>query len=151
MKQSVRSERSDPMTPSKAPLPFLGTWKLVKSESSHPHLPHPTGGITTFTQEEDTIQYSNEGIWSNGQTVKVSADLQLDGTWRPVTGSMLADSLSSHRLEDGSVETAMQKGGVSVGTNRLKVSDDGQSLTTHWELAGPGGIPIIWNLTLERQ
>jgi hypothetical protein len=41
------------MTPSKAPLPFLGAWKLTTTESSRPDLPHPASGLTTFTQEED--------------------------------------------------------------------------------------------------
>jgi hypothetical protein len=60
------------MAPSKASLAFLGTWKLVKCECSQPNLPHPISGITTFTEEEDAIHYSNDGAWSNGRTVKVS-------------------------------------------------------------------------------
>jgi hypothetical protein len=30
------------MTPTEAPLPILGTWTLMKAESSRPDLPHPT-------------------------------------------------------------------------------------------------------------
>jgi hypothetical protein len=113
------------MTPSKAPLPFLGTWKLKKCETSHPELPHPTSGITTFTQEKDAIHYSNDGVWSDGRNAKVTADLQADGAWYPVKGSLIADSLSI-RLENGSLEAKMRKGGVDVGktTPRIRPTDE---------------------------
>lgn len=139
------------MTPSKAPLPFLGTWKLMKCETSRPDLPHPASGITTFTEEEDAIRYTNDGVWSDGRTSKVTADLLLDGTWCQVTGSLLVDSLSFRHLEDGSFEAKMKKGGVDVGTTRSKVSADGRSSTGHWEILGPDGTTVTWTTTSERQ
>ena len=139
------------MTPSKATLPFLGTWLLTKCESSRPDLPHPASGITTFTQEEDAVHYSNDGTWSDGRTAKVSAIVNMDGSWSPVTGSLLSDSLSFRRLEDGSFEAKMKKGGVDVGTSRSTVSADGRVMTAHWEIAGPGGTTISWKTTSERQ
>ena len=139
------------MTPSKAPLPFLGTWKLTKCESSQPDLPHPTSGITTFTQEKDAVHYSNDGVWSDGRKAKVTAVLQMDGTWCPVKGSLLADSLSIRRLENGSLEAKMRKGGVDVGSSRSTYSADGRIMTGHWEIVGPGGKTVTWKMTSERQ
>ena len=139
------------MTPSRAPLPFLGTWKLTKCETSRPDLPHPTSGITTFTQKEDAVHYSNEGVWSDGRTAKVGAVLQMDGNWSAVTGSLLADSLSFRTLGDGSFEAKMKKGGVDVGTSRSTVSADGRIMTGHWEVVGPGGTSLTWKTTSERQ
>jgi hypothetical protein len=138
------------MTPSKAPLPFLGTWKLTKCESSRPDLPHPTSGTTTFTQKEDGIHYSNEGVWSDGRTAKASAVLQPDGSWCPITGRLMTDSLSLH-LGSGSVEAKMRKGGVDVGTNRSTFSADGRTMTGHWEIVGPGGTTMTWKTTSERK
>ena len=139
------------MTPSKARLPFLGTWRLTKCESSRPDLPHPTSGITTFTQKEDAVHYSNDGVWSDGRPAKVSAVLQMDGNWSPVTGSLLADSLSFRSLGDGSFEAKMKKGGVDVGTSRSTVSAVGRIMTGHWEVVGPGGTSLTWKTTSERQ
>jgi hypothetical protein len=139
------------MTPSKAPLPFLGTWKLTKCESSHPDLPHPASGITTFTQEEDAVHYANEGIWSDGRTTKVTAILKMDGTWCPITGSLLADSLSFRHLGDGSFEAKMKKGGIDMGTTQSTVSPDGRTMTGHWEIVGPGDTTVSWKTTSERQ
>jgi hypothetical protein len=139
------------MTPAKAPLPFLGTWKLAKCETSHPDVPHPSGGITTMTQGKDAIHYTNDGVRSDGLTTKVTADLKLDGSWCPVTGSLIADSLSFRTREDGSFEAKMRKGGADVGSTHSTVSPDGRTLTGHWKLAGPGGAIITWTTTSERQ
>jgi hypothetical protein len=138
------------MTASKAPLPFIGTWKLTNCESSRPDLPHPTGGIATFTQQGDAVNYTNDGVWSDGRTAKVTAVLKLDGTWCPVAGSLTTDSLSFQSLEGGTFEVKMRKGGVDVGTNRTTVSADGRTMTGQWELAGPGGT-LTWKTTSERQ
>jgi hypothetical protein len=139
------------MTPSPAPLPLLGTWKLTKCESSRPDLPHPTSGITTFTQEGNAVHYTNQGAWSDGRKTDVNAHLLLDGSWCPVTGSLLSDSLSFQRLPDGSFEARMKKGGADVGSARVVISPDGRAQTGHWEMAGPGGTTIVWKTTSERQ
>lgn len=139
------------MTPSKAPLPFLGTWKLATCESSRPDLPYPTSGLTTFAQEEDGIHYQADSTWSDGRTTKFSAVLQLDGTWSPVTGSQLVDSLSFKRLEDGSSEAKGTKGGAHAVTTHATYSADARTSTAHWELAGPNGVTITWETTSEQQ
>lgn len=139
------------MTPSKAPLPFLGTWKLVTCESSRPDLPYPTSGVTTFAQEEDGIHYVADSTWSDGRTTSVSAVFQLDGAWSPVTGSHLVDSLSFRGLEDGSFEAKGMKGGSHAVTVHAKYSADGRTSAAHWELTGPNGAAITWEATSERQ
>jgi hypothetical protein len=139
------------MTPAQAPLPFLGTWKLAKCESSRPELPHPVSGITTFTQREDGIRYISDTVWSDGRSAKVLSLLQLNGDWCPVTGSILVDTLSFRRLEDGSYEAKGKKGGVDAITTRSTVSADGRTMTAHWEVAGPGGRTVIWTITSDRQ
>jgi len=139
------------MTPSKAPLPFLGTWRLTNVETSRPDLPHPASGITTFAQQADGIHYSNDGTWTDGRASKVTAVLQLDGSLCPITNSLIADSLSLRVLDDGTLEVKMKSGGADVGTNRTKVSPDGRTMTGHWEFGGPGGATITWKTTQERQ
>ncbi len=139
------------MTPSKAPLPLIGTWKLSKCETSRPDLPYPTGGITKFTQQGDAIDYSNDAVWSDGRTAKVTALLKLDGSWCPVTGSMVADSLSlQDQAADGSFVVKIRKGGADVGSTRSTYSADGRTMTGYWTMAAPGGT-MTWTTTLERQ
>lgn len=139
------------MTPSQARIPLLGTWKLTKCETSHPHLPHPVSGLVTFAETNSGIHYTNDSVWSDGRTGHVTADLTLDGAWCPVTGSEVADSLSISRQPDGSYDAKMRKGGVDAGTNRSTVSSDGRTLTGVWEIAAPGGVTMTWTTISERQ
>jgi hypothetical protein len=145
-----QSQRNKQMTPSKAPIPFLGTWKLTQCESSQPELPHPVSGITTFTQEGQALRYTNDGVWSDGRTTKVRALLKTDGSWCPITGSLLADALSL--TQDGrSFEAKMRRDGVNVGTTRSIVSSDGRIMHGHWEITGPGDSVTTWKTTMERE
>ena len=139
------------MTPAKAPLPFLGTWKLTKCEPARPDLPHPVSGITTSTQEDDGIHLNNEGTWSDGRAVKMSIVYQMDGGWYPVAGSLVADSVSVRRLDELSFEAKLRKGGADVGTQITTVSADGRTLTAQVQLVGPSGSAIGWKTTSERQ
>jgi hypothetical protein len=139
------------MTPAKAPLPFLGTWKLTHCKSSHPDLPHPVSGTTIFSEAANCIHYRNDSVWTDGQAATVNFVFHIDGNWYPITGSRLADSLSFRSLEDSSIQATMKKGGVEVGTNHTTVSADGQTLTSHWKFAGPGGTSITWETTSQRQ
>jgi hypothetical protein len=148
---SLRKEQNNRMTPSKAPLPFLGAWTLTTCETSRPDLPHLVSGLTTFTQEPDGIHYSNDGTWSDGRTSQVSAVVQLDGGWYPITGSLLADSLSLRILEDGSFEAKGKKNGVDVVTSLATVSANGRIMMSLWTLAGPNGATITWETKAERQ
>lgn len=139
------------MTPSKAPLPFLGSWKVTKCVSSHPDLPHPASGLVSFTQEKEGIRYSARTVWSDGRTGEVHANIQLDGSWCPVSGSLLADSISCRNLADGTMEAKMRKGGVDAGSTRSTVSADGRTMNGHWEVIAPGGVTVTWETTSERQ
>lgn len=135
------------MTPAKAPLPFLGAWTLTECISSNSALPYPTSGIATFTQEEDGIHYSNDSVWSDGRTTKSTVVLRLDGSWCPVTGGVLHDSINLRNLESGALEFKMRKSGVDVGSCLARVSADTRTLTADWEFVSPGGTKITWKTT----
>jgi hypothetical protein len=139
------------MTPTKAPLPFLGAWTLTECLSSRSDLPYPTSGTATFTQQEDGISYINESVWSDGRTTKSSVVFQLDGDWSPVAGAMLHDSMCLRHLEGGSFEFRMRKGGIDVGSCLATILAETRTLTANWEFVGPGGTKITWKTTSVRQ
>ncbi|MGD1071076.1 MAG: hypothetical protein ABSB15_13130 [Bryobacteraceae bacterium] len=139
------------MTPAESPLPFVGTWKLIHCETSHPELPYPKSSVTTFVQREDGLDYKAESIWSDGRSTAASIFFRKEGGWCPVSGSALADSVSIQVLDDGSVEGKMRKGESESGRNHMTVSADGQTMSTQWEILGPGGVTITWKSTAQRQ
>ena len=140
------------MTPAKATsLPIIGTWKMVSCETSHPHLPHPSGSTTTFAERGGGLDYLAETVWSDGRASTTRVLFHLDGRWCPLEGSPLADSVSLKMLGDGSFEGHMKKGDAAAGKNYATVSADGKTLTTRWEMAGPGNITIVWTTVSARQ
>jgi hypothetical protein len=138
------------MTPSRAPLRFLGTWRVTQSDSSRPDLPYPKSGLTTFTQEADSVHYEAETLWSDGCSSQVKATLKLDGSWCPVTGSSVADSVS-FRADGDSFDVEMRKHNAEAGTNRTTISSTGRTMTTRWEIPCPDGETIVWKTASERQ
>ena len=139
------------LTPSKAPLRFLGTWRITKVETSRPDLPHPTTGVTTFTQEADHVHYEAETTWSDGTRSKVTAALRTDGSWCPVIGSLIADTVSFQRVDDSSFSVNMKKQGLDVGTNHTTISATGRTMTGSWEVKAPDGTKVTWKMSSERQ
>jgi len=139
------------MTPSKAPLRFLGTWHLTQCVSSRPDLPHPVSGVTTFTQENDSVHYEAETKWSDGHASHATAALKLDGSWCAVSGSSIADSISFDARGDSSFSVQMRKNDQDVGTNQTTISATGRSMNITWTISAPDGSTITWKTTSERQ
>jgi hypothetical protein len=139
------------MTPALSPLPLVGTWKLTSIATSNPELPHPESSVTTYIQEDDGLHYLAETVWSDGRTTKAQAVFQLDGNWYPVSGSALSDSLSIRRLDDRTFAAETKKDGVISAVVSATVSPDGQTLTGHWEIAGPDGSTITQLTMAKRQ
>lgn len=139
------------MTPSKAPLRFLGTWRLTKCESSHPDRPCPKSRLTTFTQQADFVHYESETVWSDGHTSQVATALHIDGSPSAVTGSALADSANFSITGDSTFKAFLQKEGLDAGTYSASVSSTGRVMNERWELKDPSGSPTIWNIASERQ
>ncbi len=106
--------------------------------------------MTTIAQQGDGVLYKAETIWSDGRGTAVEAILKMDGSWCPVSGSALADSVSLRILDDGSFEGKMRKGESESGSNLMRVSEDGQTMATEWNVAGPGGVTITWKTTAQR-
>jgi len=123
---------------------------MTSCETSHPEFPYPKSSLTTFAQQQDGIHYKAESTWSDGRSTAVEVLFKMDGSWCPLVGSALADSVSLRSLDDGSFEGTMKKGGIESGKNRMRVSADGQRMNTEWHIADPGGVTITWKTTSQR-
>ncbi|MDE3195736.1 MAG: hypothetical protein KGN84_05300 [Acidobacteriota bacterium] len=138
------------MTATKVSRPIAGSWKLLTVTTSHPDLPHPKSALTVFAASPDGLRYKAETTWSDGRATVAEADFKLDGSWSPVTGSPLADSVSLHAIDERNYEAALRKSGVESGRNKIRISSDGQTMLTEWELIVPGGPTIHLKTIFER-
>ena len=134
-----------PIAPSKALLPFLGSWRLVKAEMPpNESWREPIkSGITTLTQEQGGLRYKFDGDGSQESFLFQPAE-----TWDRNLGT-----LSFEIRQDGSLEAKECHGSEPTpGTTTtfatigfiMSVSADGQTLTTQQKALGAYDI---WNTT----
>ena len=107
--------------------PFDGTWKLDMSTVQFSLKPY------VLLLQNDTYECSRYVL-----PIRVKAD----GTFQKVTGLIYFDMLSVRAIDDHNVESAMQRDGKVVFTEKDSVSADGETLTVNWTDSGQpeGGI-----------
>ena len=105
--------------------PFDGTWKWDPSSVQWPEKP-------------DVFLLQN-GMYEC-KTCLPPINVKADGTDQKVTGDPYSDTLCVKVIDDHSVESTSKKNGKVVGTAKMSVSSDGDTLTVNWTDSGqPSG------------
>lgn len=105
--------------------PFDGTWKNDLSSVQWPAKP-------------DVFLLQN-GMYEC-KTCVPPINVKADGTEQKVTGDPYSDSLSVKVIDDHNVESTRKTAGKEVGTAKMSVSSDGNTLTVNWTDSGqPSG------------
>ena len=105
--------------------PFDGTWKWDPSSVQWPEKP-------------DAFLLQN-GMYEC-KTCVPPINVKADGTDQKVTGDPYSDSLSVKVIDDHNVESTSKTAGKVVGTAKMSVSSDGNTLTVNWTDSGqPSG------------
>ena len=105
--------------------PFDGTWKNDLSSVQWPAKP-------------DVFLLQN-GMYEC-KTCLPPINVKADGTDQKVTGDPYSDTLCVKVIDDHSVESTSKKNGKVVGTAKMSVSSDGDTLTVNWTDSGqPSG------------
>jgi hypothetical protein len=116
--------------------PFDGTWKWDPSSVQWP-------------QKPDVFLLQN-GMFEC-KTCVPPVNVKADGTDQKVIGDPYSDTLSVKVIDDHNVEETAQKDGKVVGTLKLSVSSDGNTLTNNWTYSGnPSGGPQTGTETAKR-
>jgi len=104
--------------------PFDGTWKTKADSIQAP---------------PKTDQYKvGDGRYAC-LTCAPKVDVKADGTDQKVTGNPYVDSENVKVTGDRSIETTEKKDGKVVGTGKLTVSPDNQTMTVKWTFANTNG------------
>jgi hypothetical protein len=116
--------------------PFDGTWKIDMSSVQWPAKP-------------DVVLLQN-GMYEC-KTCVPPVNVKADGTDQKVTGDPYSDTLSVRVIDDHNVESTSKKGGKVVGTTKMSVSSDGNTVTGNWTDSGnPSGGPQTGTYTEKR-
>lgn len=104
---------------------FDGTWKWDPSSVQWPEKP-------------DAFLLQN-GMYECKSCVP-PVNIKADGTDQKVTGDPYSDTLCVKVIDDHNIESTSKKAGKVVGTAKMSVSSDGDTLTINWTDSGqPSG------------
>lgn len=108
--------------------PHMGTWKLNESKSKL----MPGGGKNTtviYSQEEDKIKVTVEGVDKDGKPVHGVWIGKFDGNVYPSKGNMPWDSASYKVVNERTNDITTMKDGKVLWSGPITVSPDGKSRT----------------------
>jgi hypothetical protein len=116
--------------------PFDGTWKWDPSSVQWPAKP-------------DVFLLQN-GMYEC-KTCVPPVNVKADGTDQKVTGDPYSDTLSVKVIDDHNIESTSKKNGKVIGTAKMSVSSDGNTLTVNWTDSGqPSGGTQTGTITEKR-
>jgi hypothetical protein len=131
---------------------FLGTWKTRYTDVS-PNAPIaiPIEATSAFDRQGDLIRYSADTVYPDGQTSLIEATFQADGKPYPLTGSLIGDSVIFEQTSRHTLKVTAIRNGVVSGTVSARVSPDGHTLTSLYEVFLPDGKSVTYRTVGDRQ
>jgi hypothetical protein len=108
--------------------PFVGTWKLDVAKSKFDPGPAPQSQTRTWGADG---KVGVEGINAAGKPMSYGYPIMKDGKEYPTIGAIpnKADTISTKRINDNTVEANFVRGGKPAETTKFEVSKDGKMLT----------------------
>ncbi len=131
---------------------FLGTWKTRYTDvSPNAPIPIPIEATTVFRREGDLLRYSADTVYPDGKTSLIEATFQADGKPYPLNGSLIGDYVAFQQTSHHTLMVTVTRKGVLSGTVAAKVSTDGHTLTTRYEVLLPDGKSVKYRTIGDRQ
>jgi hypothetical protein len=109
--------------------PASGTWELNLAKSKFSPGPPPKSQTRTCEVTGADVKYTLKGIDAEGKPTLVQYTAKYDGKDYPVTGSQDFDAISLKRVDAGTAQATLKKGGKVIQTATRVVSKDGKTLT----------------------
>jgi len=109
--------------------PASGTWELNLAKSKFSPGPPPKSQTRRFEVTGADVKYTLKGIDAEGKPTLVQYTAKYDGKDYPVSGSQDFDAISLKRVDAGTAQATLKKGGKVIQTATRVVSKDGKTLT----------------------
>jgi hypothetical protein len=119
--------------------PVVGTWTLDLAKSKFSPGPAPKSQTRTYTQSDDGISLSFNGVAADGSPMSGQSTFKYDGKAYPITGSPDYDALSLKRVNGSTVRSTMLRAGKPVGVTTRTISDHGKVMTLSTKVTGIDG------------
>ena len=119
--------------------PVVGTWTLDLAKSKFSPGPAPKSQTRTYTQSDDGISMSFNGVAADGSSMSGQSTFKYDGKAYPITGSPDYDALSLKRVNGSTVRSTMLRAGKPVGATTRTISDHGKVMTLSTKVTGIDG------------
>ena len=104
--------------------PFDGTWKIDANKMQAP---------------PKTDEYRVDNGRYECLTCSPKINIKADGMDQKLTGDPYADTLAVKVMDDRNAESTAKKGGSVVGTTKMAVSADNNTLTQQWSFTNSNG------------
>ncbi len=110
---------------------LIGTWKLNTAKSKYAPGPTPKSLTRIVEAEGDGVKYTFEGVAADGKPISYTFSVKFDGNDNPITGTVPngADTASMKRVDANHYVATLKKGGKSLGTSKVSISEDGKVAT----------------------
>jgi hypothetical protein len=132
--------------------PFLGTWKTRYTDvSPSAPIPIPIEATTAFQSEGDFLRYTADTVYPDGQTSLIEATFHADGQPYPLKGSLIGDSVIFQQTSHHTYMATVMRNGVLSGSVSARVSTDGHTLTSRYEVFLPDGKSVTYKTVGDRQ
>jgi hypothetical protein len=130
---------------------FLGTWKTRYTDvSPSAPIPIPIEATTAFHSEGDLIRYTADTVYPDGKTSLIEATFQADGKPYPITGSLVGDSVIFQQTSHHTFMATVMRNGVPSGSVSARISPDGHTLTSRYEVFLPDGKSVAYRTVGDR-
>ncbi len=112
--------------------PFTGIWKLNLSKSKLAAR-QPRSQTGHIAVDGPTIRIREDVVNEDGTELQITVDAKLDGTFYPVTGTPMADSVAYLRVDRHTITGKAMKNGELINEEKAVVAEDGRSMTVTYK------------------
>jgi hypothetical protein len=131
--------------------PTIGVWKLDVDKSNFTLGPAPMGSVMKVEAWEDGLKMSADTIAAGGERIHPEIAYRFDGNDYSLTGSPVADSVSTRRINERKSESAFKKDGKITIRAKTFISSDGKTLTVMRRGRDAQGYMVDEVMVYERQ
>jgi uncharacterized protein (DUF2147 family) len=131
--------------------PVVGTWNLNVGKSHIDGGPGPKSQTRTYTQSDDGITLTVDGVAADGSAISQQATFKYDGRAYPITGAADYDALTLRRLNASTVKSELMRDGKRIGTTTRTISGHGKVLTLSTHATSAKGVAYSAVLVFDKQ